>query len=200
MSKEVAAKAVDPFFTTKEPGRGTGLGLSQVYGLMKTYRGHLRIDSKPGAGTTITLFIPKSHEDEANEDGAHILPMPRASDGECVLVVEDQPEVLSLATEALTGLGYRVISAGNAQEALSILRQDVRVDVLFSDVVMPGPINGALLAVEARRLRPAVKVVLTSGYSGDLLRARGLPAGTEILPKPYRVEDLAKHLSIVRSR
>jgi signal transduction histidine kinase len=199
MSSEVMAKAFDPFFTTKGVGRGSGLGLSQVYGFVKSASGHVKIISEVGKGTTIRLYLPKSSTPAASlEPRSNPLPLRAARGGEAILAVEDDAGVLELAVAGLTDLGYAVSTATNAEEALRILRGTERIDVLFSDVIMPGGMNGAQLAVEARRIRPGLKVLLTSGYTAEALAyEHGLPDDLLVLGKPYRHEDLANKIRIV---
>jgi signal transduction histidine kinase len=198
MAPEVAARAVEPFFTTKEIGKGSGLGLSQVYGFARAASGGLRIDSGPGRGTTIEIYLPKSTERPPQGLTFGLVPIRAANGHETILVVEDDPDVLNVVVCGLLDLGYEVKTATNAREALEVLRSGTKIDVLFSDVVMPGGINGAQLAVEARRLRPALKVLLTSGYTASALtQDHGLSERTEILRKPYRREELASMLRLV---
>ena len=198
MPEEVMAKAFDPFFTTKEVGGGSGLGLSQVYGFAKSLGGHVEIESKIGLGTTVSLLLPKSAEPLPPQISENVLPLRRARGTETVLAVEDNEEVLELTVVALKDLGYTVLTAANAGDALEILRSAAEIDVLFSDVIMPGGMNGAQLAIEARRIRPGLKVLLTSGYTAEALtKEHGMPDDLEVLPKPYRHEDLANKLRLV---
>ena len=197
MDSQTAARAFEPFFTTKDVGRGTGLGLSQVYGLIKQAGGHVGIRSRPGAGTRIELLLPRSRDDTSlARTGAEIVPLRRADNGEVVLVVEDDPMVLGMAVESLRELGYRTLTAPDAQVGLERLRGPDRIDILFSDVVMPGEFNGVELAGEARRIRPGLKVLLTSGYTA-LADRNELPADLPLLTKPYMREDLATKLRLV---
>jgi signal transduction histidine kinase/CheY-like chemotaxis protein len=198
MTKEVAARAIDPFFTTKEVGKGSGLGLSQVYGFVRAASGGLRIESEPGEGTTVEIYLPKSTERPRRPQSFDLVPI-RAADGdETILVVEDDPDVLNVAVSGLLDLGYNVKTATNAAEAMTVLRREADIDVLFSDVVMPGGMNGAELAIEARRIRPGLKVLLTSGYTAAVLTEdHGLSERLEVLRKPYRREELANKLRLV---
>jgi len=186
MDPATAAKAFEPFFTTKEVGRGTGLGLSQVYGFVKQAGGDVRINTAPGAGTGVELLLPRTNlaADPPAADG-----LGSAGHGEVVLVVEDEKAVRDMAVEALEELGYATVTAPDAAGALDRLRGPERIDVLFSDVVMPGGLNGVKLATEARRLRPGLRVLLTSGYSPD-----AIDSGLRLLRKPYEREDLARNL------
>lgn len=198
MPEEVKAKAFDPFFTTKEVGVGSGLGLSQVYGFAKSLGGHVEIESEIGQGTTVSLLLAKSSKPLSPQISANPLPLRRARGSETVLAVEDDEDVLELTVVALKDLGYTVLTAANAGDALEILRSAKEIDVLFSDVIMPGGMNGAQLAVEARRITPGIKVLLTSGYTAKALtKEHGMPDDLEVLSKPYRHEDLASELRLV---
>jgi signal transduction histidine kinase len=198
MTPEECARAFEPFFTTKEIGKGSGLGLSQVYGFVRGAAGHVRIASRLGEGTTVELYLPKSIERPAQPEPLGLAPIRAAQGLETVLVVEDDPDVLNIAVSGLLELGYDVRTATDAREALDILRSDPSIDVLFSDVVMPGGMNGAQLAMEAQQLRPDLKVLLTSGYTASALsQEHGLPEQMEVLQKPYRREDLASKLRLI---
>jgi CheY-like chemotaxis protein len=202
MTPAVLARAFDPFFTTKEVGKGSGLGLSQVYGFAKTAGGHVKIYSELGIGTTVKLYLPKSSDRPvAPEIGTETASLRPASGHETILVVEDDEDVLVVASESLGELGYQVVTAGDATQALAILRGDQPVDILLSDVIMPGGMNGVQLTVEARRIRPELKVLLTSGYTAAALSLEhGLPDNLNVLEKPYRREELAKKLRLVIGR
>jgi CheY-like chemotaxis protein len=191
-------RVFEPFFTTKDIGKGSGLGLSQVYGFAKESSGHVKIYSEVGVGTTVKLYLPRSTE-RATETVRHgVVPLRTATGGETVLVVEDDEAVLATAVESLDDLGYRVLFAHNGPDALEIIRSVNSIDILFSDIVMPGGINGAELAAEARRLRPSIKVLLTSGYTGAALASEhGLPADMPVLGKPYRRDQLAAQLRVI---
>jgi signal transduction histidine kinase len=199
MTPSVLAKAFDPFFTTKEVGKGSGLGLSQVYGFAKTAGGHVKIRSELGVGTTVELYLPKSADRSIRpEPGAETASLQPASGHETILVVEDNEDVLAVTAESLRELGYHVVTAVDAAQALEILRREQPIDLLFSDVILPGGTDGAQLAVEARRMRPALKVLLTSGYTAAALSLEhGLPENLAIVDKPYRREELARKLKAV---
>jgi CheY-like chemotaxis protein len=198
MTRDVASRAFEPFFTTKEIGKGSGLGLSQVHGFVSSASGHVRIDSEPGKGTIVEMYLPKSVERPAQAKPFSLAPIRAASGHERVLVVEDDPDVLDIAVSGLLDLGYDVKTAMDAHEALAILRASSGIDVLFSDVVMPGGMNGVQLAVEAQRICPELKILLTSGYATSALsQDHGLPETLEVLRKPYRREDLAQKLRLV---
>jgi CheY-like chemotaxis protein/anti-sigma regulatory factor (Ser/Thr protein kinase) len=196
MDPDTVTKAFEPFFTTKDIGKGSGLGLSQVYGFAKQAGGDVRIISTPAAGTTVEILLPRASDRTAGErPGVDAVPLRSANAGEVVLVVEDEPGVLAMTVDSLRDLGYATLTATTAQAALDLLRRGQRVDVLFSDVVMPGGMNGLQLSVEARRLRPDLKVLLTSGYTGgfDTAEAPDFP----LLTKPYDRGQLASQLRAV---
>ena len=195
MTADVKAKVFEPFFTTKDVGKGSGLGLSMVYGFVKQSNGHVSIYSEPGLGTTIRLYLPASGDssqrdwDQLPQDGEAI------SGKEVILVVEDDPFVRAYAVTSLVNLGYRVLSAADGREALGQLTGDAEIDMLFTDVVMPNGVNGWELAEQAMLLRPAMKVLLTSGYALETLEAHGrLQPGVAVLNKPYRRAQLAKRV------
>jgi signal transduction histidine kinase/DNA-binding NarL/FixJ family response regulator len=193
MSPNVIARAFEPFFSTKPEGHGTGLGLSQVYGFVKQSGGHVKIYSEVGVGTTIKLYVPRSKAAPQWTSPARVDP---ASGGyETILVVEDDEGVRAAVTDMLNDLGYSVLRAGNAEEALGFLKQGNRADVLFTDVVMPGPINTREFARLAKEALPELKVLFTSGYTQNAIVHNGkLDEGVELLSKPYRKDDLARKL------
>jgi CheY-like chemotaxis protein len=185
----------EPFFTTKEVGKGSGLGLSMVYGFVKQSNGHVAIYSEPGLGTTIRIYLPSTSAPIVKSP--RMIPeIPDIDVGrETVLVAEDDPFVRAYAVTCLQSFGYRVIEAMDGRDALSKLADGAVADLLFTDVVMPGGVNGWELAESARRLHPRLKVLLTSGYALEALAERGrLPSGAVILNKPYRKADLAKRV------
>ena len=182
----------EPFFTTKQVGQGTGLGLSQVFGFVKQSGGEVAVTSQLGHGTTFTLYLPRTGEQAAIKDGDIGDSTIVDGHGTCVLVVEDNEDVGSFATQTLAELGYRTVLAGNAKAALMELEHDPnRFDVMFSDVVMPG-MNGIDLAQEVRRRHADLSIVLTSGYSHIL--AEDGTHGFELLHKPYSIEQLSRVL------
>ena len=199
MTPAVLERAFDPFFTTKEIGKGSGLGLSQVYGFAKTAGGHVKIYSELGIGTTVKLYLPKSsNRPVMPEIGPQTESLRPGTGHETILLVEDDEEVLAVAAESLRELGYKVLTAGNAAQGLEILRGDQPIDLLLSDVIMPGGMNGVQLAVEARRISPKLKVLLASGYTAAALSLEhGLPNNLDIVEKPFRHEELAKKLRLV---
>ncbi|MBR1150546.1 ATP-binding protein [Bradyrhizobium sp. JYMT SZCCT0428] len=197
MIAEVASRAFEPFFTTKEVGKGTGLGLSMVYGFAKQSGGAMQIRSEPGRGTAVRLFFPRI---DAPHRGAAPPADPLAAHAgtETILVVEDNDLVRAYVEKELKELGYRVIVARNGREALEVLRQRNEIDLLFTDVVMPGGMFGPQLAREASRLRPELKVLFTSGYTEHpVQKLDGLDSEAKILNKPYRRNDLALMLRLV---
>lgn len=196
MSKEVLGRVFEPFFTTKEVGRGTGLGLSQVYGFVKQSGGHVSLYSEEGRGTTVKLYLPRFTgnliEEVASRSAATQL---RGNRDETILVVEDDDEVRAYSMEALRELGYQVLEAHDGMAALALLeRPDVRVDLIFTDVVMPG-MSGRELSDSARAIRPGLKVLYTSGYTRNAIVHGGrLDPGVELLPKPFTSQDLAERI------
>jgi len=196
MAPEVSARAFEPFFTTKEVGRGTGLGLSQVYGFLRQSGGHVDIDSAPGTGTTVRLYFPR-HRGDAPPEAEHIAgetAPPRGSPGEVVLVVEDEDEVRRTTVEALRELGYGVREARDGVEALAILSSDPAITLLFTDVVMPG-LDGRALAERALRQRPDLIILYTTGYAPETDPHETLPDDhPAMLRKPFSVDGLARKL------
>ena len=196
MSQAVAAAAFDPFFTTKEVGKGTGLGLSMVYGFVKQSRGHVKIYSEVGHGTTVKIYLPRyAGAAEALGENAHAA-SERLTEGtsDWVLVVEDEPGVRRLSADALTELGYCVLEAASGAAALAILEARDDVKVLFTDVIMP-EMNGRQLADRARALRPELKVLFTTGYTRNAIVHNGvLDAGVNLIGKPFTVEQLGAKL------
>ncbi|HSJ97983.1 MAG TPA: ATP-binding protein, partial [Myxococcota bacterium] len=193
---ENLGRVFEPFFTTKPVGRGTGLGLAMVYGFLKQSGGHVELDSAPGRGTAVKLYLPRAGGVEPGvEAGA---PQAQALGGaETILLVEDEEQVRLHAQRQLAALGYRVLAASNGREALELLREHSGIDLLFTDVVMPGGIDGRQLAEEARRMHPGLKVLFTSGYSEDVIVHHGrLDAGLQLLPKPYRSAELARKVRL----
>ena len=197
MSAEHLARVFEPFFTTKGVGKGTGLGLSMVYGFLKQSRGHVKLYSEPGHGTTARLYLPRA--DGPPEAPAAVVRTEHDFRGTAsLLVVEDDPLVLRHACDVLVGLGYRVTVANTGVAALAILRERSDFDLLFTDVVMPGGLNGRQLAEAAVALHPALKVLYTSGYTENAIVHHGrLDRGVHLLPKPYRSIDLARKVHAV---
>jgi PAS domain S-box-containing protein len=197
MSPEVAERAFEPFFSTKDVGKGSGLGLSMVYGFLRQSDGHVRIDSMPGAGTTVIMCLPiaaRPGSDEEPLDTA--IGPPLLGRGEAILVVEDDALLRGLAVRLLGELGYVVHEAADGPDAVAILRSGAAVDLLFTDVVMPGGMTGAQLAERARRERPDLPVLFTSGYTELTLPSSGEQTA-ELLHKPYRRVELAARVRAV---
>ena len=191
MQPDVAARAFEPFFTTKDVGKGSGLGLSMVYGFAKQSGGHASIASTPGRGTTVRIYIPRARAAAAAPTGR---PGHAGFRGgtERVLLVEDDPLVREHSARQLRGLGYDVAVAQNGAEGLRIIAGPTPLDLLFTDIVMPGEMTGDELATEALRLRPGLRVLFSSGYTEQSGAHEGwLKPGTLLLPKPYRLRDLA---------
>ncbi len=196
MTEEVRARAVEPFFTTKEAGSGTGMGLSMIYGFAKQSGGHLQLDSELGRGTTVSLYLPRLLEDSGLPDRkASSAARSSQGRGETILVVEDDPRVRRVTLGRLRGLGYEVLEAKNGETALEILEGGPAVDLLFTDLVMPGGMTGGELAQKVRQKHPDLKILFTSGYAGQaLLNSGGLEADAAMLRKPYKTADLARRL------
>ena len=190
MNRETLARAVEPFFTTKDIGRGSGLGLSMVYGFVKQSGGYLHFDSELGYGTRVDLFLPAVRA--TSEKPSPVADAVSTGTGETVLVVEDEPAVRGISAAFLRSLGYRVLVAGNAGEALQCLQDDPAIALLFSDVMLGEGMDGTELAQAAQRLRPGLPVLLTSGYEDSLTRQSPDDAYRfELLRKPFRREQLA---------
>ncbi|MEH3122134.1 MAG: PAS domain-containing protein [Sphingomonas phyllosphaerae] len=191
MSDEVVAKVFEPFFSTKAEGKGSGLGLSMVYGFVKQSGGHVNIYSEPGHGSTIRLYLPRAMESEDIEVVLDNGPITGGT--ETVLVVEDDDEVRATVVEMLGDLGYRVLKAVDAQSALSVVESGIPIDLLFTDVVMPGTLKSPELARKARERLPDIAVLFTSGYTeNSIVHGGRLDAGVELLSKPYTREALAR--------
>jgi CheY-like chemotaxis protein len=196
---ELLDKVFEPFFTTKELGRGTGLGLSMVYGFVKQSGGHIKVYSEAGHGTTIKLYLPRSAEPWLNRIEADAA---EAAEGgsELVLVVEDDALVRNYVIAQIRSLGYRTLSAANAEEALRAIGVDPTIDLLFTDVIMPGLMNGRMLAEAALKIRTGLKVLYTSGYTENAIVHHGrLDPGVLLLAKPYRKADLARMIRMALS-
>jgi CheY-like chemotaxis protein len=199
MSRQVIDRAFEPFFTTKEVGKGSGLGLSQVYGFIAQSGGHVEIDSQRGKGTTVRFYFPASTQPLQVEGGSGTTAV--TASRARVLVVEDDPEVLDVTVATLNHHGYEVLTAHDAPSALEVLRRDDRIDILFTDIVMPNGMNGVELARRAVQLRPQVGVLLASGYPAAALSTDHSVAGDPGFPfigKPYRSAELLEKLQQVQ--
>jgi signal transduction histidine kinase/CheY-like chemotaxis protein len=192
MDANTAAKAFEPFFTTKPVGKGTGLGLSQVYGFVKQSGGHVKIYSEIGHGTTVKIYLPRLIGAENVVEAVDPLPLPEGTHEETVLVIEDDDEVRTYSVETLRELGYRVIEAHDGPSGLRLLERQSRVDLLFTDVVLPGGMTGAHVAIQARELRPELKVLFTTGYARNAIVHHGrLDKGAQLITKPFSYAELA---------
>ena len=199
MSREIKARIFEPFYTTKGPGRGTGLGLATVYGVVKQSGGHIRVYSEPGAGTTFKIYFPRT--DAAPESTHPAAPTALARGTETVLLVEDEAEVRDLARELLERLGYTVLEASLPTDAVQIARQHVGpIDLLFTDVIMPR-MSGRTLAEAIAAERPEAKILFMSGYTDDAIVRHGvLERDTEFLQKPFTAQALATKVREVLDR
>jgi CheY-like chemotaxis protein len=191
------SRAFEPFYTTKDIGHGTGLGLSQVYGFVKQSGGNVKIYSEAGHGTTVKIYLPRLHSD----DGALAIPetearAPKSSSGQTILVVEDEEDVRAYTTSILRELGYHVVEAAAGAAALQALRYHPDVMLLFTDVGLPGGMNGRQLADAARKLRPDLKILFTTGYARNAIVHDGrLDPGVVLIPKPFTYAAVASKLS-----
>lgn len=195
MPQEVIEKALDPFFTTKPPGKGTGLGLSMVYGFIKRAKGHIKLYSELGHGTTVRLYLPKSSStlDEPVPAMDNANPLPCGN--ETILIVDDEPDLIQVAQTHLEESGYQTLTAQNGQEALDLLAHNQAVNLLFSDVIMPGGLSGYEVAEKALALRPELKVLLTTGYTQKNMGRHSLTRfATPLLSKPYTRAELLRQI------
>jgi PAS domain S-box-containing protein len=196
MSREVSARAFEPFYTTKDVGHGTGLGLSQVYGFVKQSGGHVKIYSEVGEGTTVKIYLPRLHAaEESISESQPVSSSPRSEAAETILVVEDDADVRTHSTEILRDLGYRTFEAANGHAALKILQTHPEIQLLFTDIGLPGGMNGRQLADAARSQRPALKVLFTTGYARNaIVHAGRLDPGVHLVTKPFTYAALASKL------
>ena len=192
MNEDVLTKAFEPFFTTKPAGKGSGLGLSMVFGFIKQSNGHIKLYSEPGEGTTVRMYLPQSTESTQGASDS-ISPLTPLTGTETILLVEDDEAVRDYAAAQLHALGYKVTTASHGVEALGILAGRQDIDLLFTDVVMPGGINGPELARRARELHPELAVLYTSGYTRNAIIHHGrLDPRVLLLSKPYQRAKLAR--------
>jgi CheY-like chemotaxis protein len=197
MSRETMARVFEPFFTTKAEGKGTGLGLSMVYGFVKQSKGHIQIYSELGQGTTVKIYLPRTRKREPVHAAAERLEEGR---GEVILVVEDEDAVREAACAMLTDLGYECLQADGPAAALEVLRTGRRVDLLFTDVIMPGKMKTPAFVAAAMELRPGLPVLYTSGYTENAIVHHGrLDEGVSLLSKPYSRNDLARKVAMLMS-
>ena len=202
MAQEVIDKAFDPFFTTKPIGQGTGLGLSMIYGFAKQSGGLVRIYSELGQGTMVCIYLPRHlGEEDSAEELPDLTDAPRAEQGQTVLVVDDEPTVRMLVTEVLEDLGYVAVEAGDGAAGLKVLQSNARIDLLVTDVGLPGGINGRQLADAARIDRPDLKILFITGYAENAVLSHGhLDPGMHVLTKPFALEALASRLKDLINR
>jgi CheY-like chemotaxis protein len=202
MDRSTLERAFEPFFTTKDVGKGTGLGLSQVYGFVRQSAGHVRIYSELGEGTTVKIYLPRHVG--ADEDPAEISrpsDPTRAIGAESVLLVEDDDALRAYGVELLNDLGYNVLAAANAATALEIIDRGHEIDLLFTDVVMPGGMNGRQLADEAKRRQPGLKVLFTTGYTRNAIVHQGrLDPGLQMIGKPFTYQELGTRIRAILDR
>ena len=192
MDEETRIRAFDPFFTTKEIGKGTGLGLSQVYGFTRQSAGHVQIESELGKGTVVKIYLPRQSSAPADFKQTDRKPFAQAVGRESVLVVEDDDAVRAYTADILRELGYRVAEASSGKAALAILEKAKQLDLLLTDVVMPGDMNGRELANQAIKLRHGLRVLFMTGYSRDAIIRHGrLDAGVRLIGKPFSFHELA---------
>ena len=199
MPPEVIVRAFDPFFTTKPLGAGTGLGLSMIYGFARQSGGAVRIYSEVGQGSTVCVYLPRHYGLEDTKDGqpAHG-EIPQAEEGEVVLVVDDEPTVRMLVTDVLGDLGYGALEAEDGPSGLKVLQTKARIDLLVTDVGLPGGMNGRQVADAARVLRPGLKVLFITGYAENAVIGNGhLDPGMAILTKPFSMDDLASKMRVL---
>ncbi|WP_404290402.1 PAS domain S-box protein [Microvirga sp. RSM25] len=199
MTPEIVNRVFEPFFTTKEIGKGTGLGLSQVYGFVTQSGGHIKVDSTPGQGTKVTMLLPAQETGIEMSEEEDEMERPARDSAGTVLIVEDEPAVLEVASDIFDSLGYDVVTATDANEAIKVLDGNLSIDVLFSDVIMPNGMNGVELSRKAREMRPDLKILLASGYPMSALPSEGLGAGVSFISKPYRWTELAEKLRGLRT-
>jgi CheY-like chemotaxis protein len=197
MTPAILSRIFEPFFTTKPPGKGTGLGLSQVYGFVRQSGGEVQVQSTPGAGTCFNVYLPISAA-QPETIPASDYTLDTSGPSLRVLLAEDDPSVAGIAEVMLGDLGHKVLRAANADEALQVLRSAVEIDLLLSDVVMPGGMNGVELAKEALKVRPKIKILLSSGYAGETLDPSLAQGAWPFLRKPYLASELARALANLR--
>ena len=199
MSREVIARAFDPFFTTKPLGKGTGLGLSMVYGFSRQSGGQVRIYSEEGQGTTVKIYIPRHHGVAADPlPVTERIPAIKAEAGETVLIVDDEPTVRMLVADTLAELGFQAIEAGDAASGLQVLSSDVRVDLLITDIGLPGGMNGKQMADRAREKRSDLKILFITGYAENGAFANGyLEPGMHVLSKPFAIDKLVARIKTI---
>jgi CheY-like chemotaxis protein len=202
MPAQVISRAFDPFFTTKPLGEGTGLGLSMVYGFVRQSGGQARIYSEPGEGTMVCMYLPRHYgAEEQVEQSGSLAAVPRAEQGETVLVVDDEPTVRMLISEVLEELGYVALEAEDGKSGLKILESDRRIDLLITDVGLPGGLNGRQLADAGAHMRPGLKIMFITGYAENAVVGNGqLSPGMHVLTKPFAMDVLAARIKGIISQ
>jgi signal transduction histidine kinase len=191
MDEDTISRVFEPFFTTKPEGKGTGLGLSQVYGFVKQSHGHVKMYSEVGHGTTVKIYLPRFEGKSVGDEANDISLVPEAITGETILVVEDDADVRNYSVAALSDLGYRVLEAVDGPSAIAMLANE-KVDLVFTDVVLPRGMTGADVARQAATIQPGIKVLFTTGYARNAIVHQGrLDPGVHLITKPFRYDDLA---------
>jgi CheY-like chemotaxis protein len=196
MDKDMIEKVFEPFFTTKPIGEGTGLGLSMVYGFARQSNGHVRIYSEVGQGTMVCLYLPR-HMGELADDGDEVADVPAElnAEGQTILVIDDEPIVRMLIVDALEEMGFECAEAGTGPEGLAILEKSEHIDLLVTDVGLPGGLNGRQVADRARELRPGLRVLFVTGYAENAALNHGhIGPGTRVLTKPFSVGELTSRI------
>jgi len=202
MPPDVLARAFDPFFTTKPIGEGTGLGLSMVYGFARQSGGQVRLYSEVGQGSTVSIYLPRHQQNADAEEAEPALAPAAAGSGEVVLVVDDEAPIRLLVAEVLNEAGYVTLQAEDGPSALRILHSAARIDLLITDVGLPGGLNGRQVADAARAARPGLQVLFITGYAENAAVGNGhLPAGMQLMTKPFKMDTLARRVQdILESR
>jgi len=200
MSKRTLERVFEPFFTTKERGRGTGLGLAMVYGFARQSRGHVLIYSEPSHGTTVSLYLPFADATATAFLEAPPLQKPRPTGGK-ILLVDDELELLDIGSAYLNKLGYQTLIARDSTHALHLIAEIPGIDVMVTDIIMPGKYNGVELAHRVHQLRPSIKIVYTSGFPADALAEKNFAVeGHTLLNKPYRLSELGSAINNAMSK
>jgi CheY-like chemotaxis protein len=196
MPKEIIDRIFDPFFTTKPLGKGTGLGLSMVHGFVRQSGGQVRVYSEEGHGTTMCLYLPRHYGDLASDEAGQDPTIHPSGTGETVLVIDDEPTVRMLIVEVLEEAGYAALEAEDGPSGMEILQSDARIDLLITDVGLPGGMNGRQVADAARAARPGLKVLFVTGYAENAAVGNGhLEPGMEVMTKPFVMADLAQKIT-----
>jgi CheY-like chemotaxis protein len=197
MTPEIAQRIFEPFYTTKGVGKGTGLGLSMVFGFVKQSKGHINVYSEPGRGTTFRLYLRPAQSSAAPVVVESPSLQPRYTNEETVLVVEDNSSLRAVVVRQLEAVGLRVLEAANARQALDVLKDAPRIDLVFTDMVLPGEMDGDALARAVKQSHPHTKIIMTSGFPGMRFNESELAKSLPLLSKPYRKQDLIRMVSDV---